>query len=99
MSPLMQDWQTEGLCGHGDCPETASGFSGCTGLRLAFLQESIETGRPFMKGSSSPVFAWLITSLFVLIDPTILNLWVFLFASACLYKVSFCSAKWLAREL
>lgn len=95
----MQDWQTEGLCRHGECPETALGFSGCTGSGLAFLHESIETGCPFTKGSRSPVFAWIITSLLVLMGPTILNPWVFLFASACLYKVNFCSAKWLAREL
>lgn len=65
----MQDCQNEDLCRHVDSPETALGFSGSTVSGLAFLHASIETGCPFMKGSSSPVFAWLITSLLVLIDP------------------------------
>lgn len=55
---------------HADCPETALGFSGSTVSELSFLHDSVETGCPFMKGSSSPVFAWIITSLLALIDPT-----------------------------
>lgn len=95
VSPLSRDWQTEDLCIHAECLETALDFSGCTVSGLAFLYESIETACPFMKGSSSLVFAWLITSLLVLIDPTILKPMGFPDASAFPYKVSFCSAKWL----
>lgn len=40
---------------------------------LAFLHGSVETGLLPIKGSSSPVFAWLITSLLVFIDPTVLK--------------------------